>query len=370
MRLLINTSNLKKGGSLQVAYSFLNEIKHNTKHTFYVVLSSQLKEQIDIQEFPNNFIFKTYSIKPTLLKVITGRDKFLSKLEKDINPDKVFSIFSPAYWRPKSIHISGFANGWSVNPGSIAFAELSFLNRIKKHVISYLKLKLLKLESNIFIVETISVKEKLSKFGKIPINKIYVVSNNYGVHYVETFSINDFVLPQKSSVDEFRFITISSNYKHKNLKILKEVIPILRKKDVRVKFFITIPEKTFQKEYNDFKDYIINLKPVPVINGPAIYHQCDALFLPTLLECFSASYPEAMIMKKPILTSDLGFARDICKDAAIYFNPLDAKDVVSKIILLINNKNIYNELVALGLNRVKDFPTAKERAKKYIEICE
>ena len=35
----------------------------------------------------------------------------------------------------------------------------------------------------------------------------------------------------------------------------------------------------------------------------------DIILLPTLLECSSATYPEAMIAGKPIVTTDFDFSR-------------------------------------------------------------
>jgi len=93
------------------------------------------------------------------------------------------------------------------------------------------------------------------------------------------------------------------------------------------------------------------------------------MFLPTLLECFSASYVEAMKMKKPIITSDMGFARTVCDDAAIYFDPMDANDITAKIIKLVLSVELQNKLIETGLERLKMFGTAKERAKHYLDIC-
>ncbi len=42
------------------------------------------------------------------------------------------------------------------------------------------------------------------------------------------------------------------------------------------------------------------------------------VFIPTLLEVFSATYLEAMLMKKPIIASDLEFSRDICGESAYF----------------------------------------------------
>ena len=94
------------------------------------------------------------------------------------------------------------------------------------------------------------------------------------------------------------------------------------------------------------------------------------MFLPTLLETFSASYPEAMKMERPILTSNLDFAIDICGDAALYFNPLDSYDIANKIKTLITDPILYQDLVEKGKNRLKNFETSTSRAEKYLLCCE
>ena len=93
------------------------------------------------------------------------------------------------------------------------------------------------------------------------------------------------------------------------------------------------------------------------------------MFLPTLLECFSASYAEAMVMKKPILTSDLGFAHTVCKDAAVYFDPDDAHDVADKIVKLMNSPEQQAELVSKGTEQLSQFGSAQQRAIKILELC-
>ena len=138
-----------------------------------------------------------------------------------------------------------------------------------------------------------------------------------------------------------------------------------------IKFVLTLPERDFLENFpKESLAHIINTGPVPPQEGASLYLECDALFLPTLLECFSASYPEAMAMKKPILTSDLGFSRSICKNAALYFNPVDPVDIAEKITTLYQNHTLRNSLVMEGSKRLKEFDTAEERAIKYLKICE
>ena len=75
-----------------------------------------------------------------------------------------------------------------------------------------------------------------------------------------------------------------------------------------------------------------------------------------------------MKMKKPILTSNLDFAKDICDNAAMYFCPTSAEDIADKIIKLSNDKKLYNELVKRGAKRLKKFETAETRVSKYLSI--
>ena len=77
-----------------------------------------------------------------------------------------------------------------------------------------------------------------------------------------------------------------------------------------------------------------------------------------------------MIMGKPILASDLGFSHSICNESALYFDPLNPKDITNKIEFLIKNKSIQNELISNGYKQLSEFKTAKERAILYIEILE
>ena len=60
---------------------------------------------------------------------------------------------------------------------------------------------------------------------------------------------------------------------------------------------------------------------------PILYKQVDGMIMPTLLESFSATYIDSMALGVPIFTSDRDFARDVCGDAAWYFDPLNAESI-------------------------------------------
>ena len=368
MILLINTSNIKIGGALQVANSFLNEIKNNTQHTFYVVLSSKLEEQIEENTFPKNFIFYHYSINLNLIKALLGKDFFLSNLEKEIKPDCIFTVFGPAYWTPQAKNIMGFADGWCYNPESLAFKNISIFNKLMIILLIKVKTYRLKKELNLIIVETNDAKNRISSLLNVPTSKIKVVSNTlnqvFNLIEPEQFDLN------LKLEGEFRLITISANHQNKNLKIIKEVIPFLKNKEMKVCFYLTIDNDSFRAMFKGFEDYVINLGPIKIKYAPSVYKQCDALFLPTLLETFSVSYLEAMKMEKPILTSDLNFAHDVCGEAAEYFDPMNPKDIADKIEKIMTDPDRRSYLTEQGKNRLKNFETSASRAEKYLAICQ
>lgn len=373
MKLLINLSNLYVGGGIQVALSFINELKViSTKNEYHIFLSRRIDHQIKQNLFPPNFHFYLIERSPASLWYRNKIVAQLNQLEKNIQPEVVFTVFGPSYWKPKTTHLMGIANGWIYNPGTVAYKVLSCYDALITRLAVMYSEYYIKRDAQFFVVETNDAKEKIIKYMQINENVLFVVGNTYSAIYNDYKKLdradNSYLpLPEKGK-ELFRLVLISHNYAHKNLKIITEIIPYLS--DYNVEFILTIDDRSYNNMFSGFEDKIINLGTVKHDECPSIYKQSDALFFPSLLETFSASYPEAMKMKIPILTSDLSFARDICKDAALYFDPLDPIDIANKIKLLIDDKILYNELIEKGKAILEGFETSESRALKYLTCCE
>lgn len=365
MKLLVNTSNLTVGGGIQVALSFLQELKNIGNDQYFIFLSNQVARQLDLSTFPKNFDFFHFQKSPAPLLSRWQTVNKMKSLEKDINPDVVFSVFGPSYWRPEAPHVMGFALVWAINKGSLAHSTLNWKQSFKSKLLCEYHKYFAKKEGDFFIGETELVKQKMIKYKISSQEKTFVVSNT--CHKV--FDNRDKWLDVSLDDNRFRLITISSFYKHKNFGIIKKVVPFLEQMNVSCCFYLTLPQDTFNREFRGLENWVINLGPLDIRQCPSAYSQSQALFLPTLLECFSASYPEAMKMGVPILTSNLDFAHTICGDAAEYFDPLNAKDIAQKIKNLIGSKKRQEELIQLGKERFSQFPTAQERAESYLSIC-
>lgn len=373
MKIIINTSTLSASGVTQVTTSFLNECKQFTDNFYYVFLSDTVEKQIRKEDFPGNFFFYSFNAHP--LYGLSGYRvrKRQRLLEREIDPDVVFSVFGPSWWTPKAPHLQGYAYPHYVYPKSPLFAKLSSIQRLKIWFLKKIHLYALNKNGDFFVSETNDVTSRLKKLLKNSKNNFYTVGNTCSAFFYDFLDKgpNAAVLPQKMK-NEFRFLSLCTYHLHKNLEILNKVIPLLNSRlpENQIKFVLTIDDNNFNKKFSEqAKQSIINVGRVSVQKCPQLFSECDALFLPTLLECFSANYPEAMIMHKPILTSSLSFATTVCDDAGLYFNPLDEYDIVDKIIEIYQNKDLCELLVKNGEKRLADFPKAAERAKKYLTIC-
>lgn len=365
MRLIFNAGGNLGGGPLQCAIATINECVNFNDNQYHIFLGPNVSRQIDKSKFGVNFIF--YDI-PQMPFYKLG--SYFSELENKINPDIVFSIYGPTYWRPVSKHVQIYAHGYYIYPESPYIKNLSLLKKTRLLINKFLHVKYYRRDADIFIGEIADVSERAKKL--IGNNKLWhTVLNTCGKQYLEPLPTSIIPKLPKHVNGEFRLLTLAKYYPHKNIDIIKPVVEELYKLGVNnFLFVLTIDQDQYDVLFErKYKENVITVGFVSTNDAPSLYSECDAMFLPTLVECFSASYPEAMAMKKPIITSDLGFAHSICSDAALFFNPKDPKDIASKIFLLMNDKNIYQDLIDKGIKRLECFPTAIERTKQYLSIC-
>ncbi|PKH67657.1 hypothetical protein CXF59_07045 [Flavobacterium sp. ALD4] len=370
MKLLVNTTTLSGSGVTQVAVSFLRECIEFKDNEYHVLLGKAVESQIDKSTFPDNFVFYPISSHP--LYGIQGFKvrNIVKNIERLIQPDCVFSIFGPSWWTPKKPHLMGYAYPHYVYPDSPLFEKLNTAQRLKVSLMKMVHIFFLRTNGKYYVSETLDVTNRLKPLLGNDKN-FFTVTNTYNTCFSNFFPSDEFILPSKEA-GEFRFLSLCTFAIHKNLIILNQVIPLLNSiiPNNKIKFVLTIDDVLFENNFNEeSKASIINIGRIDVVKCPQLYYECDALFLPTTLECFSANYPEAMKMRRPIITSNLTFATSVCEDAALYFNPFDQKEIVNVIVQLVSNKQLANELVLHGEKRLNSFLTPKQRTMEYLKIC-
>ena len=370
MKLLINTASTFKGGGIQVAKSFIEECKEIYEHDYLVVLGENISKLIHKDSFPENFTFYEAPFRPaTKVFSWSSHNFFLKIIEKEWKPDVVFTTTGPSYWRPKVKHVIGYNLPHYIYSDSPYFQIIPFKRKMWWKAMKIYAKYILKRDADALVVQTDDVKERVKKL--LSKKSVFTVSNTISEYYLSPKKAPK-KLPVKTK-NQFRLLTLSAWYPHKNLGIIPKVLDVLIKKGyTNIVFVVTLPkiDEAKLQLVDKYEEQLINIGQVKVVEGASLYEECDAMFLPTLLECFSASYAEAMKLNKPIITADMGFAHTVCKDAALYVNPMDENDIASKIIELSTSYELQEGLVKKGVERLQMFGSSKDRARRYIQICQ
>lgn len=367
MNILINSSNLKAGGGLQVADSICKSLNQFPQHKFVVVLSSFFPSTGKEIENYDNVVVHSYNIKNSMQTLIWGRDRYLDDLVVQNEIDVVLTVFGPSRWNPRCPHLSGFALSFLVMPESPYFIRMKTFDKVKSNLKNKLWGLFFQRSTNYFYTENPLISERLAKRFKG--SKVYTVTNYYNQVFDHPEKWVSHTLPKFDGVS---LLNISTPYPHKNLNIAVDILKVMRIRhpELRLRFVYTMEEKDMPYLPTELKDNFLFIGKVNVDECPSLYQQCDIAFQPTLLECFTASYPEAMRMEKPIVTTSLAFAKGICGKAAAYYSPLDAEDAAERIYEVATNVDYRQNLINEGKEQLQKFDTYEERAKKLIGLCE
>ena len=361
MNYLINASNLKQGGGIQVAQSICSQLKYFHSHRFIVVLSSYIDGSFI--DFGRNVKVLRYNIKNSLPTLLLGKDGYLDALVQNEKVDAVLTVFGPSRWKPAVPHLCGFARAQLVLKNSPCYQRKTIRDRLNYYLWTWA----FKKSSNTFYTENKYISDLLPDLlGNI---NVYTVSNYYNQIFDQPEKWGH--TNQLKPFDGITTLSVSSHYPHKNFEILIIAARHLQRlyPDFKFRFVLTFDAKEMPVP-DDVREHFIFLGKVEVNECPNLYEQADIMFMPTLMECFTATYPEAMRMGVPIITTDLDFARGLCGEAACYYDavsPLAAAEAIYKVA---KDKEYATNLVKNGKEQLKKFDNYEQRAEKIIKILE
>ena len=91
-----------------------------------------------------------------------------------------------------------------------------------------------------------------------------------------------------------------------------------------------------------------------------LYNQAECFVFPSLYEGFGLPPLEAMACGCPVLVSDIPVEREVCGDAAQYFNPLDSNEILHIITQYLTNADVIKETMRQkGYENTKRFSWQK-----------
>ena len=210
---------------------------------------------------------------------------------------------------------------------------------LKKSVLSRLLARTVSHSENI-IVQTPVMASRLAAIFPIAEGRISIISspapNNIALPNEPMSGSNRDILNCRKPT---KLLFLAAPYPHKNHAILPAVADRLRGRNLskQVHIFVTLDDSIvdsakIRKDLSAYPDVIANIGSLTRNEVAGALRSSTALFLPTLVESYGHIYVEAMNAGLPILTSNRDFARWMCRDLALYFEPSDPESIVNSII--------------------------------------
>jgi glycosyltransferase involved in cell wall biosynthesis len=99
------------------------------------------------------------------------------------------------------------------------------------------------------------------------------------------------------------------------------------------------------------------------------YMQESLVYLqPTLHEAFGVANAEAMSCGTPVVTSQVGAVPEVVGDCGLYANPNDVREIADKVLYLLKNDKLRNDLGLRARERIKQHLSYDRRKKEIKEM--
>jgi glycosyltransferase involved in cell wall biosynthesis len=101
---------------------------------------------------------------------------------------------------------------------------------------------------------------------------------------------------------------------------------------------------------------------------PIVYNLASLMVYPSLVEACPNNLIEALSCNIPIIASDIPITREICGNAALYFNPFDPEDIANKIFLVLQDNSIRQNIIEESKTRAEKFSWCTTASKLLYEF--
>lgn len=102
-------------------------------------------------------------------------------------------------------------------------------------------------------------------------------------------------------------------------------------------------------------DIVTMLGTLPANQLYPLYQVADVVVCPSLVESFGHPLVEAMASGRPVVASDQPVPRELAGVAALYFAPLDAEALATRLEQALTLPALAERMIQAGLRRAKDF---------------
>jgi glycosyltransferase involved in cell wall biosynthesis len=372
---LFNCTTNIGGGTTQNAANFVALALKDPSVRWHFALSPHVHKDLLAMgvQLARYEVFETPSQSPAMRKAVLA-------YERSIKPGLTYTMAGPAFIKFDSLHVLGCSNPYVSNLDRMAlmcgrnYAQAAVMYLRSRYQLHQFK------AAQFWIFQTESSRQGFCQATDLSVNKTAVVPNSVGLAFAQAAPAK--TLQELPKQGDLRIFVPSLEYPHKALHIIPDVAYHLKNKFPNLNPIFTLTVSHNSEVLKAIKDRslqlgvqnnVLNHGHFPYAEAPALYTACDLVFLPSILEVFSTSYLEAMATGKPLVVADRAFSREICEQAALFANPLDAEHSAAQIAELLNNPSVLVDLakhVPHVLAKYKTYETRYANIMKALRYAE
>ena len=227
-----------------------------------------------------------------------------------------------------------------------------------------------KFSDKVIAVSSTTVNE-LKDWEKVDVSKISVINNGINFNNIHSENSDE----AKRDTNEFSIIYAGRLFQLKGIRFLLKAYEQLHKKygNVHLKIFGKGPLE------NEVKDFISkrNLRKNVHFGGFVPHNELLKEIRKSNLVVFPSFYEnqpmfmlESMACKKPLISFNLPYAREIIKHRhnGLLTKPGDVTDMINKIVLVLEDRNLGRKLGEKAYEHIKENHNWDKQAEKYLQV--
>ncbi len=367
-KVLFNCSTNIVGGGVKNSALFITKTLIANNMNWIYAISPSVK--VLLQEMGIELDERFFEFKESPSRCENAR-KELRELSRNYNCQLVYTMAGPAYVKFPVYHIQGISNAYITHAGFSSFALKGFFFKVLRYFLYVLVQFYYSRKADYFVFQTEQARNSFIRRRGTKRSQTKVINNAF-----DKEMLHQLTHLQKKNLNDFPKIVFcpGANYIHKAFQFIPQIVHELKKMvDFDFQFVLTLnKDSLWERIENESKsldviENILNIGPYSYSVVARLYQQADLIFVPSLLETFSASYMEAIAARKPLLVADKNFAREVCLDYAEYCQPRNARLSAMKIAEMILNPSISEDR---AVDIIKKYGDQEQRFQRIIQLIE